>query len=730
VISDLTISTLATHAPAVPVSGSLWYAMWIPLFPLLAAIVCGLFAFIKRYDPKRSKVPGWLCVAGLLLSFITSVIVILNIGHDHTTVTIFKWIYAGGLGADFSFYLDPLTSIMLIVVTGISSLVAIYATEYMGGDRGYARFFAFIGLFVFAMTCLVLADNLVLLYLGWEGVGLCSYLLIGFYYTKPSAVAAAKKAFIVNRIGDLGFALGIMLIFITFGSVKYDAIIPAAQALLGTVDPTHLSAGALAAYESAQAASSSFLTIIPFLLMLGAFGKSAQIPLFVWLPDAMEGPTPVSALIHAATMVTAGVYMIARFIPLFMLSEYALPTVAWIGGITALFSASIGMMQYDMKRIFAYSTVSQLGYMFLGVGVLASTGAVFHLFTHAFFKALLFLGSGAVMHGFAGQLDIRRISGLRKVKGWTIVTWTMLIGCLALVGFPGFSGYFSKDMILAEAFVTPGHGFTTLGWIGLITAGMTAYYTFRLFFRVFMGSQHYEPGPEFDPENSHGDDESKGSHHFHPHAPGGAINFVLIVLAIGALFAGYLGLVGGEHHGWFGDMMHESSARVVTDTTVSGHGTEAVDAHAEHAADPYAETEDHGSFFSDPHQWMFVASAIVGVIGIVIALYFHLINRKAADRMKQSFKPIATLLENKWYVDEGYDLIIRLPLRGLGYIFYLIGDTLIINGLVALGGLIPRLIGTAIRPLQRGVLQGYGLGMTAGLCIFFLIVWWLVLGVN
>ncbi|MBL1216481.1 MAG: NADH-quinone oxidoreductase subunit L [Planctomycetes bacterium] len=670
-----------------------WFAMFIPLFPLLAAVVCGLFAFTRRYDPKRSKIPGWCCVLGLLLSFVTSVAVISRIGHDTLQVTIFEWIASGSLQADFAFYLDPLTSIMLLVVTGISTLVALYASEYMSGDRGYARFFAFIGMFVFAMTCLILADNLVLLYLGWEGVGLCSYLLIGFYYEKPSAVAAAKKAFIVNRIGDLGFALGIMLTYMEFGTVEFA---PLFQALSG---------------HSPESVSGS-VQIIPFLLMLGAFGKSAQLPLYVWLPDAMEGPTPVSALIHAATMVTAGVYMIARLAPLFVLSPYALPTVAWIGGLTALFAATIGMAQYDMKRIFAYSTVSQLGYMFMGIGVLSATGAVFHLFTHAFFKALLFLGSGAVMHGFAGQLDIRRISGLRKVKGWGVVTWTMLVGCLALAGFPFLSGFFSKDTILAQAFVTPGYGFTILGFMGLFTALLTAYYTFRLFFRVFLGPQRYEPGDEH-----HADDDGGHGHeaeHFHPHAPGWAINLVLTILALGAAFSGYVGVFGGEEHGWFGGMMHASTGNAVTESLAASHG-----------ADGHAAGEAAG-FWADPHKWMMAVSAVIGLVGILIAWYFHLLNRQAADRLKERVRPIAVLLENKWYVDEGYDILIRKPLRMAGYVFYLIGDTIIINGLVALGGAIPRLIGSTIKPMQRGILHGYGLGMAAGLCAVLAIMWWLI----
>ncbi|MFG0329620.1 MAG: NADH-quinone oxidoreductase subunit L [Phycisphaerales bacterium] len=661
-----------------------WISALIPGLPLLGAVLCGLLPALG-YGRDRSfwprKAPGLICVAALAGAFVASVITIISVGHGVGARTLFEWIHVGHLVADFAFFIDPLTSIMLLVVTGVGTLVAIYASEYMYGDRGYARFFAFVSLFLVAMTLLVLADNLVLLYLGWEGVGLCSYLLIGFYYEKPSAVAAAKKAFIVNRIGDLGFALGIMLTYLEFGTVEYGPLFAA----LGQVGG-----------EMTRDLPAS-VEIIPFLLMLGAFGKSAQLPLYVWLPDAMEGPTPVSALIHAATMVTAGVYMIARLMPLFLLSPYALPTVAWVGGLTALFAATIGMAQYDIKRIFAYSTVSQLGYMFLGLGVLSSTGAVFHLFTHAFFKALLFLGCGAVMHGFAGQLDLRRLSGLIREPGWKVVSWTMLFGCLALAGFPLTAGFFSKDMILAEAFVTQGPGYQALGVIGLLTALLTAYYTFRVFFRVFLGPTRYEPGPE-----THGHDDH--DHHFHPHAPGPAINGVLIVLAIGAVFAGWLG-IGGDHHGWFGGMIHESTAYITP-----GGG------------------EHHDlTFFDDPHQWMFLASTVVGLVGIAIAWFFHLANRPAADRLKSTMSPVAWILERKWLVDEGYDLLIRRPLRLFAFVCYALGDALMINGLVAFAGRLPRLIAGAVRPMQQGQLHQYGLGMAAGVAALVLVIWWWML---
>ncbi len=487
-------------------------AKFIPWLPALSAILCAVCCVRKQWR----QCAAWLCVGATALAFVLSVIAAGSLpAHGKIILDCFEWIRIGGLRGDFSYYIDPLTIVMLFVVTGVGTLVALYAAGYMKGDKGYARFFVGVSLFMFAMTTLVMADNLLLLYLGWEGVGLCSYLLIGFYYQKPSAVAAAKKAFIVNRIGDLGFALGIFLTYRTFGTVEYKALFEAIEAGGGV--------------------RTAATDLIPFLLMLGAFGKSAQIPLYMWLPDAMEGPTPVSALIHAATMVTAGVYMIARLFPLFLLSEAALPTVALVGAATALYAATIALCQYDIKRIFAFSTISQLGYMFLGVGVLSTDGAIFHLFTHAFFKALLFLTAGSVMHALTGQLDLRKMSGLKAKM--PVTCWLMFIGCVALAGLPPFAGFFSKDHILAA---TLQKGLDHHDWyyiaiavVGLIAAFLTAYYTFRLWFRVFLGPLHFEMG-----DDHHGDGDD---HHPHePHEmPWWPMNAPLAVLAVGSIAAGF-----------------------------------------------------------------------------------------------------------------------------------------------------------------------------------------------
>ncbi|MBL8964503.1 MAG: NADH-quinone oxidoreductase subunit L, partial [Phycisphaerae bacterium] len=536
------------------------------------------------------------------------------------------------------------------------------------------------------------------------------YLLIGYFYKKPSAVAAAKKAFIVNRIGDLGLALGIFLIYVQFGSVEYATVFEAARPYIDS-----FRSGDFAAIPAA-------VQLIPILLMVGAFGKSAQLPLYVWLPDAMEGPTPVSALIHAATMVTAGVYLIARTYPLFLCSEHALPVVAWVGTLTALLAATIGMAQFDIKRIMAYSTVSQLGYMFAGLGALTSVGAAFHVLTHAFFKALLFLCCGAVMHGFAGQLDLRRLSGLIRVPGWKVVGVGMLIGCANLAGFPFTAGFFSKDMILAEAFVTP--GMAPIGWLLLLTAGLTAYYTFRVFFRVFVGPVSFEPGDEVhshahDEAHTHGHSSdhanthdqapahaSTAHGHFHPHAPGWAINTVLVILSGLSIAAAGLYFMG-PHGGWVASMIHHSSADLPA-------------AIGEHPS--------HGSFLGmDPHKVMYYVSAVVGFAGIAAAFILHYAGRtsaatsRRADTLSDRLGVIARAARAKWYVDEVYDYLIRTPLWVLSHVFHLV-DKLIVDGLVDLFGWLPRAFGRSIRPSQSGVLHGYAVGMAGGLAVILLIV--------
>jgi len=737
-ISGLVGSLLgAAETGEASVSRGAVFSWLAPGLALLASALCVVFAALR----VRSKLPAWTTVVCLGLGFVTIVAAWMQIGDGVKIAHLAEWIsisWGDGPGqqfvANWSLYLDSLTILWMLFVTGLGALIALYASEYMEHDKGtgYCRFFFAFALFVFSMSCLVMADNLILLYLGWEGVGLCSYLLIGYFYKKPSAVAAAKKAFIVNRIGDLGLALGIMLIFVQFGTVRYAELFPMVEHYV------ELARNGL--WEQIP----FNVQLIPVLLMIGAFGKSAQLPLYVWLPDAMEGPTPVSALIHAATMVTAGVFLIARTYPLFVCSQWALPLVAWVGTVTALLAATIGMAQFDIKRIMAYSTVSQLGYMFAGLGVLTSVGAAFHVFTHAFFKATLFLCCGAVMHGFAGQLDLRKVSGLWSMAGWRIVAIAMLVGCLNLSGFPFTAGYFSKDMILAEAFVTPGFGL--LGWVLLLTAGLTAYYTFRVFFRVFVGPVEYEPGDE-DHGAGHDEDEDEHDEHaaatdtgahdeghghghggFHPHAPKWAINAVLAVLAVSSVLVMFL-YWAGEHHGWVGDMVHHSSAHF---EPLYGHG-----AFAHEVGGTVAEEQHTGGTFlgMDPHKVMYYVSAVFGFVGIAVAAYLHgprgpwglgLGTRTSAgvsraDSLAITRTALADWARDKWRVDEFYDFAIRKPLVVFSHIFQML-DRVLVDGLVDLFGLLPRLVGRQVRPSQSGVLHGYALGMAGGIAILLIVV--------
>jgi NADH-quinone oxidoreductase subunit L len=661
------------------------WAGLILLLPLLSTALCGLCMALR----VRSKLPGWITVALLGTSFALTVALYFSNDGSEQVIPLMDWFVlewgegatAGAFVANFALYVDSLTLLWMLFVTGLGTLIALYSVEYMEADvgKGYGRFFAGVSIFLAAMTALVMGDNLLMLYLGWEGVGFASYWLIGYYYQKPSAVAAAKKAFIMNRIGDLGLALGIYLIYQAFGTIQYVELF-----------------ALLESGNYATAVDGWSVKAIPFLLMLGAFGKSAQIPLYVWLPDAMEGPTPVSALIHAATMVTAGVYLLCRLFPLMELHPAALPTVAWIGGLTALLAATIGMAQYDIKRIMAYSTVSQLGYMFLGIGVMTTFGAAYHVFTHAFFKAVLFLTCGAIMHGFAGQLDLRKISGLRRQPGWQITSYTMLYGCLALVGFPLITaGYYSKDAIMAEAFVTHGPGFKALGVIAIVTAGLTAYYAFRVWFRVCAGPVEYEMG-----------DEHHGEHaDAHPHAPRIAINLTLVIITIGAVVA-----IGPYYTGWAEHMVEHSSAAA----GVPGHG--------EH------DGEHGGGFLADPHKWMPLVASVVGLLGIAIAWYLHLGNRRQADSLRAALlgnpltRWLPTTMENKWYVDEIYHALFRAPLWVLGHALNLI-DRFFVDGLLVDGiARIPRWLGQSFRPLQNGVLQSYAVSMAGGMGLVAILV--------
>ena len=642
-------------------------AAWlIPILPLLGAVVVGVLGTRRLRGQSH-----WPVIAGVGGAAVLSLVLLLSVdGNTSATHTLYEWIGLGsGVGVDVEYLVDPLTAIMLVTVCGVSTLVVIYSRDYMREngepEPGYERFFAYLGLFVFSMCVLVLAGNFLLLYVGWELVGLCSYLLIGFHYPRPAAAAAAKKAFLVNRIGDFGFGLGVLLIYLTFGTLSYDAVFAAAADGMAQHDPT----------------ITHRLPIIALLLLCGAVGKSAQLPLYVWLPDAMEGPSPVSALIHAATMVTAGVYMIARCGVIFTASPAVMTVVAVIGGLTALFAATIALTQYDMKRILAYSTISQLGYMFLGLGVYAAPSAVFHLFTHAFFKALLFLGAGSVMHAMGGVIDVRRFSGLRHVMPTTYRTF--LIGGLALAGVPLLSGFFSKDEILHHAL----NQNVALGLIGLVTAALTAVYTFRMIFLAFHGPQRV-------PEGVHAHESPKW------------MTGPLCVLAVGAVLAGYVAFIPGARFDEYLAAPTAAFARL-------GHG-----------AGHEAATTAHGEGVSAG--LMMAISAVIALSGIGLALYLYVQRRsetEARERQWLSEPGVFRVLHNKYYVDEAYDIVIVRPLRGLGNLLFGV-DRIGVDGLVWLVTAIPRGLGFVVRELQRGAIQGYGLVMAFGIVLMLILALW------
>ncbi len=668
----------------------------IPLLPLLGALAAGLLG--AKWLKQNSHWPIWL---GVGASAVMAIVLLVGMLGQHPENGIlahpshwFSWIVAGDaetgvFSASAGAFLDPLTAVMLTVVCGIGFLITVFAKGYMHGEAGYFRFFAYLGLFIFAMTMLVMGDNLIVLYLGWEGVGLCSYLLIGYYYDKPAAREAAKKAFIVNRIGDLGFAIGILLTFYCFGTVSFFGDMTAGNPgfLQKVVD------------GAANPGTEHLIWTIPFFLMIGAFGKSAQFPLYVWLPDAMEGPTPVSALIHAATMVTAGVYMIVRLSALFVGNEAAMVTIAIVGAFTALWAGLIALRQTDLKKVFAYSTVSQLGFMFVGVAVLSPVAAVFHLVTHAFFKALLFLSSGVVMHATGGELDMRKMSGMKKVLPKTRIL--MLIGCLALAGFPLLSGFWSKDEIIHAASTKS----TLLDLVLLGTAVLTAYYTFRLYFRVF-------EGPEVVPHGDHGHGHDDHGHHNHEPA---TMILPLAILAIGALFAGIINLpfAAGVREHALGHFLSQSPSLVLGFKQVTNTYAEVTDS-------------DRIGFGQEPspEHHLGVTGFLIGggaaILGIAIAYFLHLQNRRKADELAGKLGFVAHAMDAKFWVDEVYQAVIITPLRFVGRMLWGI-DRYIVDLLVFAVGFVPQLSGYVLkRTTQRGYLQGYALSMLLGLAVILL----------
>ncbi len=594
--------------------------LWlIPTLPLAGFLLNGIAG--RRSSKAMINI---VAIGSVLLSFIWVVKTLMALGDlDQTYIErYFTWIQSGALNVGFDFAVDRLTAIMLLVVTGVGSLIHIYAIGYMAHDEGYYRFFAYLNLFMFFMLILVLAANYLLLFVGWEGVGLCSYLLIGFYFLKRSATDAGNKAFIVNRIGDFGFSLAMFLIFRNFESLDF-----------GTV------------FAAAAQKPEALLTTIGLLLLVGACGKSAQIPLYVWLPDAMAGPTPVSALIHAATMVTAGVYMVARSAAIYTHAPAALHMVALIGLLTAFFAATIGLLQNDIKKVFAYSTVSQLGYMFLGAGVGAFSAGIYHLVTHAFFKALLFLGAGSVIHALSGEQDLRNMGGLRhKIP---VTFWTMMCAAVAIAGVPPFSGFYSKDSILLAAY----HHAPWMYWVGVITAGMTAFYVFRAMFLAFFGTY-------------------RG--HEHPHESPPVMTVPLAILAVLSLAGGYFAKVPE----FLGKLF------------------------------PTAE---------EPHDITLVAiSVIAGLAGIALAYLFHVARPGLADSLTHNFT-LYRLVYNKYFVDEIYDAaIVRPVVDGSRTVLWKGVDAGLIDGAVNGIGSNARGLGGLLKLFQSGNIRSYATWVVFG----------------
>ncbi len=630
----------------------------IPFLPLFAFFVNILFG--RQFIKDQAH---WIAVPAVTVSCLISWVIALKMfmSHDPHIINedLYTWISSGGFRASVGFLIDQLTAVMLIVVTTVSMLVHIYSVGYMHGEKGYYRFFSFLSLFTFSMLMLVMANNILQLYFGWEAVGLCSYFLIGYYYEKKSASDAGKKAFIVNRFGDFGFGLGIIMIFLTLGTVHYDEV-------FGTVGTLVGQGIVVLGFQM------DVITLIALLLFCGAVGKSAQLPLHVWLPDAMEGPTPVSALIHAATMVTAGVFMVARFAPVFNLSPVAMAVVAVTGAFTAIFAGSIALVQRDIKRIIAYSTCSQLGYMFLACGVGAYGAGIFHLYTHAFFKALLFLGAGSVMHAMGGELDIFKMGGLRKKLPYTY--WTFLIATLSISGFPLLAGFISKDEILFLAFASG----TTVGkfvWVvGVITAVLTAFYSFRVFFLTF----HGEFRSDIDEMKKHAVEHGHDPHHLLHEAPW-SMRIPLLVLAFGAVTAGWIGIpaaLGG--HNKFAHFMEP----------VVGHP----EVHAGHGIE----------------KGLMVLAIAIFIAGGYFAWQMYLKNKELAGKMARKFSFPHYLLWNKYFVDELYHLTIIRPSMWVAKSFIVgFADGKIIEGVV--NG-VPRAIGQIsgfIRHVQNGLVHRY-----------------------
>ncbi|MFZ5551122.1 MAG: NADH-quinone oxidoreductase subunit L [Pseudomonadota bacterium] len=651
----------------------------VPLAPLAGAVIAGLFG--KAVGRRGAHL---ITILGVLIAFIVSAMVLKSVAIDGArfNATVYEWMNLGGLKMEIGFLIDGLTAMMMCVVTFVSLMVHIYTIGYMEEDPGYQRFFSYISLFTFSMLMLVMSNNFLQLFFGWEAVGLVSYLLIGFWYKKPTAIFANMKAFLVNRVGDFGFILGIGLIVAYTGTMNYAEVFGQAGEFAKLSFPLPL-----------WGDQWMLITVTCICLFIGAMGKSAQFPLHVWLPDSMEGPTPISALIHAATMVTAGIFMVTRMSPLFELSDTALSFVLVIGAITALFMGFLGIIQNDIKRVVAYSTLSQLGYMTVALGASAYSVAVFHLMTHAFFKALLFLGAGSVIIGMHHDQDIRNMGGLRK---YMPITWiTSLLGSLALIGTPFFSGFYSKDSIIEAVHAShlPGAGFAYFA----VVAGVfvTAFYSFRMYFLVFHGKERFHDKP-FPGEHDHHDDH--GEHH-DPHESPWVVTAPLLLLAIPSVVIGFMAI--GPM--LFGDFLKDAvtvlpAHEAMSDLAAHWHGATAMALHG----------------LSTLPFWLALA-------GVVVAYVFYMVKPEIPATIARVFSPVVRILENKYYMDWINENVFAPAARGLGRGLWKGGDVAVIDGLINGSARTVGAVAGVVRVIQTGYLSWYALVMALG--VFGLLTW-------
>ncbi|PZP93081.1 MAG: NADH-quinone oxidoreductase subunit L [Variovorax paradoxus] len=659
----------------------------VPLAPLVGSALAGIFGTAFGGNKIGRRLSHSLTILGVFVAFVIAAMTLKSVALDGARFneTLYTWMVVGQLKMEVGFLVDGLTAMMMVVVTFVSLMVHIYTIGYMEEDAGYNRFFAYISLFTFSMLMLVMSNNMLQLFFGWEAVGLVSYLLIGFWFNKPTAIFANMKAFLVNRVGDFGFILGIGLIAAYAGTLNYTEIFGQADAIgkLGFPGTDWM-----------------LVTVICICLFIGAMGKSAQFPLHVWLPDSMEGPTPISALIHAATMVTAGIFMVARMSPLFELSDTALNFILVIGSITALFMGFLGIIQNDIKRVVAYSTLSQLGYMTVALGASAYSVAVFHLMTHAFFKALLFLGAGSVIMGMHHNQDIRWMGGVRK---YMPITWiTSLLGSLALIGTPLFSGFYSKDSIIIATHAShlPGAGFAQFA----VMAGVfvTAFYSFRMYFLVFHGKERYDQNPDAHHDDHHGHDDHGHGHG--PHESPWVVTAPLVLLAIPSVIIGYL-TIGPM---LFGEFFKDSIF---------------VNGQIHHAMAELAE-EYHGPVAMALHGLQ-TAPFWLALAGVALSYYMYMVNPALPAAIKRACMPIYTLLENKYYLDWINENILARGARALGYGLWKGGDQAIIDGAVVNGSW--KLVGWiagAVRRVQTGFIYHYALVMILGIFVLMTYFVW------